>query len=218
MPFKSSLNKELLRFKYGNLKMAVFRKYQMLFHYIEVLIMILKFNNKIKELEEQNKWNEIVELLTNEWEKDKTDLNNYLCLGTEIWFLIVFYDRLRIKSIDRNSLILKLNEIKNYGFDNFKNQVYFNAIFGYMIYLMPYYFFDGDGTAAAYDEWQTRGKNMMQKAYLKDKYNPVFAALYYNSHGKEEKFKKSSMLFSQDKHKYFSESEEVGSYFIRILS
>ena len=179
--------------------------------------MILTFNEKVKELEHQNKWNEVFELLHIEWEEDKTNINNFLCLGTEIWFILVFYERLRIKIIDKNLLYEKLKELKNYGFEKFENQKYFNAIFGYMIKVMPYLFID-DGTAVSYDEWQKKGEEMIRKAYLKEKSNPFFAALYFCSIYDEEKMKDSCRLFTQVKNEFFSEDEEVGAYFIRILS
>lgn len=177
--------------------------------------MIINFDKKVKSLERQNKWNEVIELLESQWKKDQSDLNKCLCIGTELWFLLVFYERLDIKDVNTNHLADKLMDITNYGFEHFMNENSFNAIFGYMIYLMPYYFKDFDGD---YYGWVNKGRNMMKKAYIAEKSNPVYSALYFNSIGDDKSNKESCILFNQNKDKYFSEYEEVGSYFIRILS
>lgn len=177
--------------------------------------MIINFDKKVKSLERQNKWNEVIDLLESQWKKDKSDLNKCLCIGAEIWFVLVFYERLDIKDVNNNHLVDKLMDITNYGFEHFLNESRFNAIFGYMIYLMPYHFKDFDGD---YYGWVNKGRNMMKKAYLVEKSNPVYSALYYSSIGQDKKFNESCILFNQRKNEFFSQNDEVGGYFHRILS
>lgn len=177
--------------------------------------LIIEFDKKVKILESQNKWNDVIELIESQWKKDKLDLNKCLCVGTEIWFVLVFYERLEIDDIDEKSLMEKLMYITNFGFEHFIDEASFNAIFGYMIYLMPYYFNDYGGD---YEGWKNKGRDMMKKAYMEEKSNPVYAALYSRSQGEDEKNKEACSVFIQNKNSYFSESEEVGDYFIRILS
>ena len=179
--------------------------------------MVLTFNNKIKDLEKQKKWSEAVEFLYVEWEKDKKNFNNYLCLGTEVWYVLVYYIRMRIEDIGYEWLTHKLQDIASYGFENFQNHNYFNAIFGYMIYMTPHAFLKRF-TSAAYEEWQNKGKEMMKIAYLEEKTNPFIATLYFHSIGDEEKMKEASSLFAQNIKDFFSEDEEVGSYFVRVFS
>ncbi len=50
--------------------------------------MIFAKNEKLVELENESKWKEAVELLRDQWYKDRHNNNSLLRLATECWYLL----------------------------------------------------------------------------------------------------------------------------------
>lgn len=71
-------------------------------------------------------------------------------------------------------------DVASFGERYFSEEPEFNAYFGYMYVIKPYHF---KGYQGDYDEWQARGKKMMQKAVSSDPANPIYAAFAYRNAG-----------------------------------
>lgn len=127
--------------------------------------MIIEYDEAIIKLEEGGRWNEAVRTLYERWTLDQNNINNLLCVGGEAWYVLTFFvDRLiEIDGITRDELITILLDTYDYGICHFKNNAYFNAIFGYFIVIMPYMFLrPGSTIGASIDEM---GLDMIARAH-----------------------------------------------------
>jgi len=132
---------------------------------------MINFPTCIRLLEEQNQWEQAIYYLLKEWKSDQFNLNKLLCASTEIWFVLVFFERLEeAEQIDEQWIQSELKDMTDFGFQHFPDEMLFNLFFGYMIILFPYYFDIGDND---YDDKQQLGSEMCLKALQICPNNPV---------------------------------------------
>ena len=69
-------------------------------------------------------------------------------------------------------------EVTQYGLDHFSACACFNAFFGYMIKVMPYFFINYHGD---YNGWYDKGIEMMKSAYQLAPQDLLAKAMYYEA-------------------------------------
>lgn len=185
----------------------------------------LKFDERIATLEKDNRWKTAADIVLEQWESTPSDLNYLLCVGTQMWYTILVMDYIRndpspptaVEFVPEMYLQEKLMNATRYGFEHFANNPIFNAYYGYMIYLMPYFFLDYNGD---YLGWQAKGYEMMRRSYNLDINNPFTKAMYYGSEGcgKDTPFYDACKeIWSLITPEQWGDSE-VQQYFFRILN
>lgn len=142
------------------------------------------FDDCVFDFEKKQRWNTVINYLFDKWKNDPYCLNNLLCIGTELWYVILEMDYWNnspttlpknIELVSDKYLQNKLMEVTRWGFDNFADSPLFNAVFGYLIKVMPYLFIDYNGD---YVGWREKGINMIKRSYEIDNSCLVIRALY----------------------------------------
>ena len=184
----------------------------------------LLFDKRIADLEKNNRWKTAADIVLEQWETNPNDLNCVLCAGTQLWYTILVMDYIRddpspptaIEFIPDIQLKKHLMNVTRYGFKHFANNPIFNAYYGYMICLMPYFFLDYNGD---YLGWQEKGHKMMRRSYNLDPNSPFTKAMYYELEG----YGKGTLFYDACKEIWSITTpeqwgnSEVQQYFFRIL-
>ena len=108
----------------------------------------LRFDKRVPKLEKESKWETAANIVLEEWKNDPNDLNALLCAGTQLWYTLLMMDYIRndpsspidIEIVPDLQLQKDLMDVTRYGFAHFAHNPIFNAYFGYMISVMPYFF------------------------------------------------------------------------------
>lgn len=140
--------------------------------------MKILYRQEIIKLEKQNQWKQILDILRNDWENNRTDINDYLCYSLELWFVLNYFEGYlrNTKDLEFNELLSQLKELYKYGTLVFKDDSYYNVYYGYMIYIMPYYFLDMIYQSP--DKLVKIGHEMIKKAFLIDPIDPILSSFY----------------------------------------
>lgn len=184
----------------------------------------LLFDKRITTLEKDNRWKTAADIVLQQWEANPNDLNCLLCVGTQLWYTLLVMDYIRndpspptaVEFVPDIQLQKHLMNVTCYGFKHFANNPIFNAYYGYMICLMPYFFLDYNGD---YLGWQEKGHEMMRLSYNLDTNSPFTKAMYYVSEGsgKDTPFYDACKeIWSKITPEQWGDSE-VQQYFFRIL-
>lgn len=184
----------------------------------------LYFDKRIPELEKENRWKAVVDIVWQQWIDSPNDINCLLCAGTQLWYTLLVMNYLRndpsppdvVEIIPDAQLQNCLMDVTRYGFKYFANNPAFNAYFGYMICVMPYFFLDYNGD---YSGWQAKGIEMMRRSYRLDPDSPFTKAMYYeqDGYGKDTPFYDACKeIWSNITPTQWGDSE-VQQYFFRIL-
>lgn len=184
----------------------------------------LLFDKRIASLEKDNRWKTAADIVFEQWETNPNDLNCVLCAGTQLWYTLLVMEYIRndpspttaVEFVPDMQLQKHLMNVTRYGFEHFANNPVFNAYYGYMICLMPYFFLDYNGD---YLGWQEKGHEMMRRSYNLDSNSPFTKAMYYESegYGKDTLFYDACQeIWSIITPEQWGNSE-VQQYFFRIL-
>lgn len=177
--------------------------------------MYLSYSEAIQELEKKNNWSEAINQLRINWQNNKKSVDSLICYGMEIWFVLVFYERLKgVEDINSQDLRVQLTDAMLFGQEYFSEDPYFNVFFGYMIYVMPYQFLNYQGD---YDKEYNLGKQMILKAYQKEPTNPFFAALYHGSIKDYDAREQDCAVLMKNQTYPIQNGSEVNAYLFRIL-
>lgn len=184
----------------------------------------LLFDKRIATLEKDNRWKTVVDIVLQQWEASPNDLNCLLCVGTQLWYTLLVMDYIRndpfpptaVEFVPDIQLQKHLMNVTRYGFKHFANNPIFNAYYGYMICLMPYFFPDYNGD---YLGWQAKGSEMLRRSYKLDPNSPFTRAMYFEKDGYEKDtpfFDACKEIWSKMTPAQWGDSE-VQQYFFRIL-
>jgi hypothetical protein len=184
----------------------------------------LHFDNRIPQLEKENRWKSVVDIVLAQWTDSPNDLNRLVCAGTQLWYTLFVMDYIKndpsppndIEYVPEMQLQKDLMRVTQYGFKYFADNAVFNAYFGYMISAMPYFFlvYDGD-----YLGWQTKGIEMLCYSYRLVPEHPFTKAMYHETTagGKDTLFYSACKeIWSRITPNEWGKSE-VQQYFFRIL-
>lgn len=182
---------------------------------------ILSFSTDILALEREKQWKSAAELAYQQWASNSQSINLLCCAGTEIWcaLLEIEYEFAPAKISGRefdDTRILQtlLWEVASYGEKHFAENANFNAYFGYMYNVMPYYFNGYNGDYTGFQKW---GQTMMRKAYKLDPGNLFAAAMAY-SNGEPSNFIRACRVFWNKITPTQWGTGEVAEYFFHILN
>ena len=183
----------------------------------------LFFDERVSKLEKDNRWGAVVRIVLQQWNDCPNDLNRLLCAGTQLWYTLLVMDYIRNDPLQLDDEFVPDIHLQNdlmivtrYGLIHFAENPIFNAYFGYMIYLMPYFFIDYNGD---YLGWQAKGLEMMRLSYILDPDNPFTKAVYYekDGYGKDTPFFDACReIWSKLTPEQWGETK-VQQYFFRIL-
>ena len=185
-------------------------------------VLNLYFDESIPKLETDNRWYTAAQCVTDKWKSCPKNLNYFLCAGTQLWYTLITldyyeYDPNPPKNLEKTSCFnvgKELVAVTQYGFQNFEDNPYFNAYFGYMMSVSPLFFLD---YKSDYLWLEKKGIEMMEYSHTLSPNNPLINAIYYTLEYDKPIFKKfCSELWdrSSDEDRYES---GVQSYFCRIL-
>ena len=186
-------------------------------------VLNLYFDDSIPQLEKENRWYTAAQQVTDKWKSCPANLNYFLCAGTQLWYTLLILECFKCdpyppKNLETASCFdieKELAAITRYGFQNFHDNPYFNAYFGYMMSISPQYSF---GYINNYLQLEKRGLELMEYAYTLSPDDSLVKAIYYTTEYNKNIFKKTcSELWAQSsaEEKYQS---AVQSYFCRILN
>ncbi len=182
--------------------------------------MIFAKNEKLVELESESKWKEAVELLRDQWYKDRHNNNSLLRLATECWYLLSNWGILDLASseLEFHDVQSILIETYNYMLE-FGRDVNLNlAMFGYMVSLFPNYFYvDLDQSGKLYLQFEKQGKEMLKKAFTNEPQNQLYGILYLGSSPKFGDSQNES-YGKLEVRKLFPGDTLVEKYFQEVLS
>ena len=147
----------------------------------------IDFDPAVSELERREDWNAAVRLVYDKWAQNPTNLCDLLAAGTHMWYTLLLIDEAKSNPFPPASgaempfsddIMVRLMEITRYGFDHFSASACFNAFFGYMMKVMPYFFIDYHGD---YNGWYDKGIEMMKNAYRLSPQDLLAKAMYYEA-------------------------------------
>lgn len=127
----------------------------------------------LRELEEQEKWEEAAALLYSQWKAQKNDCDILCTAAFECWFTLEECD---CTSSSTHNLKRILIEMTEYGKEHFGEDSKFLWLFGYMIILFPFWFYEGDDRW--YHQWERCGEKMLLKATRLDPDDPLVRMTY----------------------------------------
>jgi hypothetical protein len=174
---------------------------------------VFKINQQLERFELHQDWEGARKLVYDNWISDKNDLEKLLRVGTECWYVITFWDRITTENLFKENFARNLIEAKNHGISVFSSSDQFNWIFGYMINLFPYWFYDFDGDIY---KWEKLGKNMIRLACKLNPENAIAKMLSISEKNKE--YKKVRQKVSANINQYFPGNTVIECYFRNVLS
>lgn len=188
---------------------------------------ILRFDNVVLELERSNSWKSAAEQVYGQWKNDPHNISRLICAGTEIWYarlVVDYYKQAPEDAFDFTSMAetcrldqleIMLWDVVSYGEEHFSEDANFNAYFGYMYQVMPYFFIGYQGD---YDGWQQRGRYMMRKAAALDPKNLFAIAMLHEIDSGSSQYRQACKeLWAQITPEQWG-SSRVQQYFFRILN
>lgn len=179
---------------------------------------ILNFAPCIAEWEKQDGWQDCVDYLLNQLKLHPNNVNHLICAGTEIWYTILIMEEAIFDRDTPDDFVhIPIEQLREYliaitdwGMLHFCDDAAFNAYFGYMIKVMPYFFRD-------YGNWDEAGIAMMKKSYALDPISPFTRAMYYEQEENWEKFSQTCAEIWQAITPQEWGKSLVQQYFFRIL-
>jgi hypothetical protein len=148
----------------------------------------------LSEMEKVEQWESIRALLYEQWTNEKDNLEKLLRLASECWLIMTDWDCcINNEEIDYDLLKSNLIETYSYGIEHFEDNTKLLCLFGYMISLFPYFFYiknDPDGKEFLF--YESKGKEMLEKAHQYDKGNLLVKVFYLGSSNRHiKKYKKA---------------------------
>ena len=173
---------------------------------------------ELAELERDEKWDEVRELLYETWAKDKLNYETFIRLFSECWYLLAEWDcwvnagDLSFRAF-KNTLI----ECTEFGMSNFMDNPRFLCLAGYMISMFPCLFFE-HGSEKQYIDLEQKGVDMLCKAQELDPNDKMAKIFNLGQTQGESKYKKALKSIASELATLFPGDTELERYFIDILS
>jgi hypothetical protein len=108
--------------------------------------------------------------MLSEWKKDSQDLKKFIRLGILYWYMVIEWDCIDTTYLDYDKYESMLKKLTNIVLNNLDDDA-FLWTFGYMISLFPFYF-------GEYEEWESKGDEMLEKAHNLRPNDPVIKLVY----------------------------------------
>lgn len=183
---------------------------------------ILKFNANVLALEKEGRWKTAAELAYKQWVSEPNNINHLCCAGTEIWCALLEMEYYKFAPIDTTGMEFDdsgemqvlLWKVASYGEKHFAENAIFNAYFGHMHVVMPFFFYGYNGD---YTGWKEQGLRMMCKAKELDPDNLFAVAMAY-SNGEPRDFANACRDFWLQITPAQWGTGEVAQYFFYILN
>lgn len=181
-----------------------------------MVLFLLDYPEKVIVYERKGFFDKAAELCYQRWKICPSNLAYLVSAGAQMWYTSYLIDvnkgdpnSVAASFPDQDVILLWLEEITQYGFDNFTNITEFNVIFGYMARTLPDQFGD-------YLWWYDKGNAMIQKAYHDAPDNLIAKAMYYSSIDDKAYRAVCTKIWERITPAQWGKSE-VQQYFFRIL-
>lgn len=182
----------------------------------------------LSELENDLKWEEARALLYNLWDQDRENIELFLRLFSECWYLLCEWEvEEGTKGLSWDAFRDTLIECTTYGLEHFNQDIRFLWLGGYMISMFPYLFYrdesDEDKSGALYLKWESKGNEMSEKAARQEpnnllaKLNFVGSYQFVTANGNDEYLETKKRL-APFLGKYFPGDTIIEEYFREIYS
>ena len=186
--------------------------------------MILKYSKEVLELVHQKKWVDAAYRLMWEWHANRNDLDAILRYGCALWWLLTYdYTYVELskdRAIDqfiRLGFEGHLSTVAELGFLNHKEDPRFQAIFGWLISIHPFYFFS-IGIGDTCDEVESVGMQMIKSAYEANPNDPFYKSMYTVGIADYEAHRSARNQMASKQEYYFEDDDFVGTYFLSQFS
>lgn len=184
---------------------------------------ILSFDPDVLFFEQHNLWKSATDLVYQHWQAAPNDINLLLCAGTEIWYALLEIEYETNSPLpnnlpeiwDSNLLQSRLWEIAEHGQLHFASNSDYNAYFGYMYQVMPYFFLGYNGD---YDGFRKLGQHMMRKAAFLETKNLFAAAMAHEMDEDNSQYNKLCKAFWSAVSPHQWGVSNVQKYFYYILN
>ncbi len=172
----------------------------------------------LKELEDEERWEEARQLLLRKWLTQKDNLSLLLRVETECWIVMSNWDFCADKDIASYDVFKQtLNEAFRYGCARFFSKGDFLCITGYMITLFPYLFYE-DNSDDLFIAWENIGKKMLKRANELYPQNPLYNVLYLGTTHNILEYKKAKQTLTPMISTFFPGETTIEQYFKDVLS
>lgn len=172
----------------------------------------------LADLEQQEKWEDVRELLYRTWTGDKLNSGKLIRLLSECWYLLSGWDC----SINNEGLSFQvfqdtLIECTEFGLQKLGNDPRFLCVTGYMISILPHLFFQND-TNNLYAEWEKRGNDMLRKAHEIEPTDKVAKIFNLGQGAESDEYNNAKESIASELTTLFPGETYVEEYFIEMLS
>ena len=186
--------------------------------------MILEYSKEVLELVHNKKWLDAANLLRLEWLSHRSDLDAILQYGCALWYLLTYdytYVELSKDRMTTQFLHLalegELSSVAEAGFLNHKDDLRFQAVFGWIILIKPFYFFT-IGIGNEYDDVKKIGMQMIKSAHDTAPHDPFYQAVYYATTDDCVAYRNARDQVASMWETYFEDDDFAGSYFLAVFS
>ena len=174
---------------------------------------VFNSNPALELLESKEEWYLAKKLLYTNWLENKNELDNLLRLGTECWYIMSYWEQLKVNNLERSDISSALTEVKQYGKLHFSNSETFLWIFGYMIKLFPYWFDDFSGDLEGFENL---GRDMIIRSLEINPNNEIAKMLC--SPDDSPQYIHSCSKVKMDLNQYFPGNSAIEQYFRGVWS
>lgn len=118
----------------------------------------------LEYMEQEGKWDEIHLMLLQRWNSDRKNVSIAIRLATTCWYALV--EPVSCKDENKFDYVAyesTLNQVTEYGLKHYMSSYDFLWIFGYMIVIVPFLFFDNE-KHGQYDVMREFGYSLLRKA------------------------------------------------------
>ncbi|MGH4121397.1 MAG: hypothetical protein ACREV6_00355 [Clostridium sp.] len=144
-------------------------------------------NSEIDNYEKVEKFVEAKDSLVKKWHENPYDLKILIRTGFLSWYLSVEWERTKYLNIDSDELIDIINEVYDFGIENFSENDKFLLAFGYMVSVFPEYFSCDypNNRSYNYTESLKNGMEMLKKAFKINPNDDLIKLIYFRSINKD---------------------------------
>lgn len=133
---------------------------------------------EVDEMEAKNNFKAAISHMREVWLNEPGNKKVFLRISFLAWHVVVewpTFDESDMEEKDHTECVMLLRSLLIYGQDHFQENADFQWLFGYMMYLFPFYF----GTD--FDRMESTSREMLEKAYLLRPQDPIIKMTYFEN-------------------------------------
>lgn len=134
--------------------------------------------DEVDEMEAKNYFKAAIFHMREVWLNEPGNLKVFLRLSFLSWHVVVewpTFDESDLEEEDHTECVMLLRSLLNYGQNHFQESADFQWLFGYMMYLFPFYF------GSDFDQMEGTAKEMLKKAYILRPEDAILKMTYFEN-------------------------------------